>query len=336
MWAVNNHTPYGADRNWTRDKQGRHYWVVAVRATFDVDPQGHVTLADEQPPPTLAPEYAGPPGASSMRWDSDLLYISPCTDVIVEGHAHAPGGRARSTVPVSLRVGPIHKQLQVHGPRAFYQGPAGLAMTSPQPFESWPITYEWAYGGVDAADPDPKKQGMDERNPIGKGFALDTKRLVNTHAPAIQYPGGAIDKVGPAGLGPIDPGWLPRRSLAGTYDATWEKTKKPLLPDDYDPLFGSSAPSDQRAIKHLRGGEVVELLGMIPEGAFRFQLPKIYLTYQTLFGKKSQEHRGKLATVLLLPEQKQVALVWQTTLMVPAKDGDYLDMTHVREKAYLT
>ena len=33
MWALRNHTPFAADRNWTRDKDGHHWWIVAIRAT---------------------------------------------------------------------------------------------------------------------------------------------------------------------------------------------------------------------------------------------------------------------------------------------------------------
>jgi hypothetical protein len=67
MWTLFNKTPYAADRNWTRDKTGVHWWIVAVRATFDVDAGGRVTLADDQLPPLLAPEYFGEPGKSSLR-----------------------------------------------------------------------------------------------------------------------------------------------------------------------------------------------------------------------------------------------------------------------------
>jgi hypothetical protein len=55
MWMLDNQTAYAVERNWVRDKNGRHHWVVAVKATFDVGQDGRLTLADEQPPPALAP-----------------------------------------------------------------------------------------------------------------------------------------------------------------------------------------------------------------------------------------------------------------------------------------
>jgi hypothetical protein len=124
--------------------------------------------------------------------------------------------------------------------------------------------------------------------------------------------------------------------LAGTFDDAWAKAKKPLLPDDYDPLFASCAPADQRTSTPLRGGDEVELLGMTPAGAWRFTLPKIYLAYATYFGERREEHRGYLATVLLCPERLQVELVWQTALFVGPRDIDYLDYTIVTEKRYIT
>jgi hypothetical protein len=330
MWALQNRTPYGAERTWIRDKSGRHYWVVAVKATFDVSTAGVVRLAGEQTPPALAPEYAGPPGGSSLRWDTDLLYVKPCTDVVAEAYAHA-GGKARPVVPVSLRVGPIHKELTVYGDRVYSRRLHEVVPSAPEPFERRPICYESAFGGEDLSDPDSKKHRIFERNPIGKGFAVHRSSLINQPAHTIESSGGHE----PAGFGPINPAWSPRRELAGTFDDAWARCKKPLLPDNYDALHGSCAPADQRVIEYLRGGEPVELLGLTPGvDLLRFVLPKIYLTYSTRFGSRTEEHRGRLATVLLLPEQGQVALVWQTALYVAPRETDYLDHTVIAEKPY--
>ena len=42
MWAVVNHTPYGTGRVWGRDKNGVHEWIVGVRATYDIAPNGEL------------------------------------------------------------------------------------------------------------------------------------------------------------------------------------------------------------------------------------------------------------------------------------------------------
>jgi hypothetical protein len=337
VWALNNRTSYAAERNWTRDKSGAHLWIVAVRATFDIARSGKLGLSDVQKPPVLAPEYFGKPGESSLRADSDLLAMKPCTDVVLDAHAHVPGGKRASQVSVSMRIAQVTKTLLVHGDRVYYKSPTGgLTTSSPQPFSTRAIRYEAAYGGADRSATDPSQHAHDARNPVGVGFALEESRLVYKPAPSIEYPNADPTKTGPAGFGPIDPAWSPRRERAGTYDAQWEKKKRPLLPDDYDDLFASSAPDDQRAQQHLRGGERVELQNLTPESQLRFELPKLYFTFSTHFGDRAEEHRSRLTSVFIEPEHRRVSLVWQTQLQVAPKDDEYLDYTVIREKPYLT
>lgn len=335
MWALTNLTPYAAERNWTRDKHGRHFWLVAVRATFDVSEAGRIKLADAQPPPALAPEYTGEPGTSSLLLDSDLLHAKSCTDVIADAVAYAPGGRPTESIVTSLRVGPIDKQLRIYGERAYYEGPLGIATTAPVPFVQRAIRYESAYGGADFSDSNVNNHKLDEKNPVGRGVASAAFHLVGQAAHTIEYADGHLTKASPAGFGPIDPAWAPRRLRAGTYDASWVRNRRPLLPADYDELYASSAPEDQRAERPLRGGEPVDLRGLTPTGVLRFELPKIYLTYSTRFGTRREEHRGHLSTVLLLSEAMQVVLIWQTRLFVAPRDSDYLDETVIGEKPYL-
>jgi hypothetical protein len=336
MWAVNNRTPYGADRLWTRDKTGAHQWLVAVQATFDIGAAGALKLADEQPPPPLEPEYRDDPAASSLRRDSDLLAPRPTTDVLLDAAAHAPKGRPAASVPVSLRINDLEKTLVVHGTRVYYRGATGLTTSAPRPFTVQPIQYESAFGGSDYTHPDPRKHRIDARNPVGRGFSVEPARLENQLAHSVEYPTGNPAKAGPAGFGPIASYWSPRLERAGTYDARWEKAKKPLLADDYDERFALSAPDDQRPAKPLRGGETVTLLNMTPEGAVRFQLPKIYLTFSTMISTREEEHRAPtLSVVFIATETRKLHLVWQSTLFVRNRELDYLDETIVAEKPFI-
>lgn len=333
VWALANQTPYAADRNWTRDEHGVHWWVVAVRATFMIATDGKLSLADEQLPPVLAPEHYGNPGESSLRYDSDLLARKPSTDVIVLGSAHAPGAKPASIVPVALRVGSVDKTLLVHGERVYHQAWGGLSVTAPVPFTRRAIRYELAFGGHDRSDPDPRGHRLDERNPIGRGFARRNTSVANTPAHAIEYPGSNPATAGPAGFGPIDRHWLPRRALAGTYDAAWVKTKHPLLPGDYDPGFAMCAPTDQRPSHALRGGERLGLFNLSPEGALVLDLPHVRLELQSRFGRSIRSHSPTvLTTVLAEPDDRRLSLVWQSLLRVAALDTDYLDETMIIEK----
>lgn len=333
MWGLNNLTPYAAERTWVRDRTGHHHWVVAVKGTFEVAPNGELHLAEEQVPPVMVPECFGEPGASSLRVDSDLVLGKATTEVIVNAYAYTPHGKPATSVPVGLRVGPIQKTLVVHGPRVYYSGVGGLTTTAPQPFDRHPIRYEDAYGGSDLSDPDPRRQRIDLRNPVGKGVKVRATDLVNTPAHRIEYPQGDASKVGPAGLGAIASYWSPRLELAGTYDAAWVKTTKPLLPADYDERFTLCAPLDQRAPTYFQGGEPVYLVNMTAEGVLHTTLPKVELVHTTRIKGRRQEHRSKLVTVILEPEQRHLMLVWHTSLPVAATALDHLVETTIEERA---
>ena len=66
MWQLNNKTPFAAERDWVRDRQGAEVWVVAVKCTFDVGTDGALRVAPDQPPVTRVPVYHGAPGHSKI------------------------------------------------------------------------------------------------------------------------------------------------------------------------------------------------------------------------------------------------------------------------------
>ena len=52
------------------------------------------------------PEYHGEPGKSSIKYENDLVLTKTTTDILVVGHAWAPGGRPVTEWTVGFRVGP--------------------------------------------------------------------------------------------------------------------------------------------------------------------------------------------------------------------------------------
>jgi hypothetical protein len=331
MWRVRNETPYSAGRAWGRDKDGVHEWIVAVKGTFDIRPHGCVSLADKQIEALLAPEYYGEPGTSSLRYDADIVATKPTTDVVLNATAYAPHGRPSSSFHVEARIGPIHKVLRVVGNRRWTEG-AFQEITDPEPVTRVPIVYERAFGGYDSADPDPARQRMDMRNPVGCGLALRDHRR-GRPLPNFEYPGGNLEKSGPAGFGAIDSFWSPRREWSGTYDKAWQESRLPLLPLDWDPRSLLCSPHDQQPQSYLRGGEPVELINLTESGRLRFELPRAHFGFSTRISGRTEEHRSRLATVIIEPDYPRVIMVWQSSLQCRT-DVDYLDETVVREKRY--
>src|SRR5262245_15873880 len=315
MWQIENRSPFAADRGWIRDRDGREIWLVAVKCTFDIRPDGSTPIANEQPPVLRAPEYNGEPGKSSIRVEGDLVLTKTTTDIIVAGHAYAPDRHAVTEMTAGFRVGPVRKELRIVGDREWL----GDGRTAPQPFVRMPLVYERAFGGVDRRSPHPDRD-VDWRNPVGTGFTISRDNLNGVALPNIEYLEDRFsswrDHPRPAGFGPISSHWPARARFAGTYDDRWTKERQPLVPADFGARFHQCAPEDQQAPAFLQGGEPVLLTHLTPSGDRTFRLPKVFLGFDTRFRDGSREiHRErKLHTVIIESDYPRVSLVWHSAL----------------------
>jgi hypothetical protein len=338
MWMLSNRTPYAAERNWFVDKNAAKAWVVAVKGTFDILADGSTRLAQTQEKLLYGEEYYGEPGRSSLRYDGDLGGPKRSTDVILNGHAYAPGARALTEVVVTLSVQRISKRLRVVGNRRWKKGVLGLSMTPPEPFTKMALTYERAFGGSDTRSENRQEHRLEPRNPIGTGFAIRSEHLVDQPLPNIEYPDELIsswkERPRPAGFGIVASYWSPRLQYAGSYDKKWQQERFPLAPEDFDDRFMQCAPPDQQTDSLLHGGEAVELINLSPSGRLSFRLPKVRLGFETRFGQERVPHPGRLHTVILEPDVPRVMLVWHSTLECATSRVDYLDETRIIEKEY--
>jgi hypothetical protein len=335
MWALDNRTSFAADRSWVRDRNGAEVWLVAVKGTFDIKPDGSTVLAENQVKVQLAPKYSGEPGKSSLLYESDLPRTKLTTDVIVNGHAYSPRGEPVTTTTVSCRVGGLEKSLHVTGDRVWKGFGPVVWKSRCQPFIKMPIRYERAYGGKDLRSKNPKGHKWDERNPVGTGFAKWRSHLIGQRVPNIHPAGPSLGRSEPAGFGVIAGHWKPRAKLAGTCDAKWEAERAPLLPEDFDDRFYQSAPRDQQAPRFLKGGEEVYLTNLTPDGTLAFRLPRVVLGFETDFGEAPVRHRANLHTVILEPDVPRVLMVWHTALPCHSKVAK-LRATRIFEKTLLS
>lgn len=315
MWQVDNRTPFAAERGWVRDRDGQEIWLVAVKCTFDILPDGSTAVARAQPPVLRLPEHHGEPGTSSIRYEADLVLTKTTTDVLLVGHACAPAGRPVTQMDVGLRVGRLQKVLRVFGDRRW----GTFGASAPEPFVTKPLVYERAFGGADPRTEHPERD-WDARNPVGTGFVVSAGHADGVALPNIERPddliGGRRDRPAPAGFGAIASHWQPRAALAGTYDERWMRTRQPLLAEDQDDRFYQAAPRDQQTETFLIGGEPVALVGMRADGPLRFTLPVLHLGFETRFydGTREVHQQRRLHTVIVEPDFPRVSLVWHSAL----------------------
>ncbi len=317
MWQLQNLTPYVADHGFTHDLRGAEVARIAIKGTYILHPDGTTSLAEEQEPLRVTPQYLGAPGISSLKYEADLVSHKPGTDVVILGNAHAPRGVHATSVDVAVCLGHWKKVLRVWGDRYWKRGLFSLGLTAPEPFRQMPLIYERAYGGVDPC----LAEEWETRNPVGLGFSTGPEHLVGRRAANIEYLEEPLtcwhQRPRPAGLGPIAPDWSPRLELAAAFD-------------DH---FSLHAPEDQQFVPHLRGGEVLELHNLSSQGRQRIVLPHLYLALDSFFGSKAEEHRPALYTVIVEPERSRLQMVWQARL--PLLHGEHLlERTEIREKRH--
>jgi hypothetical protein len=318
MWMLRNLTPFAAGTSWTRDERGAEFWLVAVRACFEIDLEGRQSPAAEQTEVQLAPAFAGDPLTSGLLNDSDFALHKDGTDVLVEGRAYAPEGRPTTKCSVRLKVHTIDKTVNVVGERRISRRFARLSLTRPEPFLEMPLTWERTYGGWDRKG---KKEGWEPANPAGKGFALDPSHLHGTIAPNFEYPGAPYRRPRsgrPAAFGPVAHHWQPRVGYGGTYDKHWERTRDPLLPADFDRRYFRCAPEDQQTRKPLMGHEEVTLGGLTADGLLGFVLPRISFNFITTFRRYGDvQQTPSIHTLWLMPDRRRFEIVFASALEVP-------------------
>lgn len=317
MWRLRNETLFAATPSFVRDRAGREVWIVAVKATYAIADDGSLSIHEEQDPVCIEPVHHGEPGASSLKFDSDVSPTKTGTDVVVVGDAIAPSGMA-DYVDVLLGVGPVKKTLRAWGDRVWERRGAGYSPSPPQPFATMPVQYERAFGGP--ADP---------RNPVGAGLIADGASPRDLPLPNLEDPRASISsplsRPPPMSLGPIAPHWQPRVGYGGTYDGDWAEQRMPLVPTDLDDRYYHCVPEEQHVPGFLRGGETVKVVGMTPDAPLVFELPYLRLGFRTFFTKDSRAHVGCLHTVIIQPNERRVSLVIHSTLLCQGREHQLED-----------
>lgn len=205
-----------------RDRYGDTWISAVIKVTFDVAPR-RCTIARRQDRVSFRtePSLNGPP--------EDDLPPKPRAEVLVVGHAYAPGGKATTELVVSISVEAFQKSIQVTGDRYFDESGR---LSAPQPFLSMALGLDRAAGGPQSA------------NPLGMapGVLGARVRVPNLNPPGF-VPTRPDEPIPLVTLGPI-PAWFPARKekLGGDGRTRWLD----VPPEQVAPTFFQTALADQR------------------------------------------------------------------------------------------
>ncbi len=320
---VDNQTPHRVELLQLTDEQAVAQVVPCVQASLVITPDG---LAPVTPPLAISigGKWRGDPATTSMVSEPQIAFTKPGTDVVLRGHAWAPQPGATEGV-VGIRVGALQKTARVFGDRRYQSRFGRVSISRPESFERIPIIAERAYGGWDRRDEDPRRQRCEARNPVGRGFWLrapdgDDKLLPNFEEPQDLITSWS-DRPAPACFGFIAPEWQPRLAFAGTYDQAWVRTRKPLLPKNFDRRFFNAAAPGLVSALPMRGDEEVVVVGCSSRQRVAFRLPYAVGPgcRAKLLGGRTVEILLKLDTVTVDMDLGVVTLLWRGCL--PARNG---------------
>jgi hypothetical protein len=312
MLQLLNSTPFVAGMALFPNEEAIDTLYVMVKATFNMGAQ--LTIADEQAPLHEADVYWAEPGKSSVKYAGDYHIGKPVTDIIMIGHACAPGQQDTTRLDVSLTVGNVSKMVSVFGDRQWKDG----RITTPSSFKTMPMVYERAYGGIHVVGGE--IVDVEARNPVGRGFSgpRKDKEMNGVPLPNLEDPSqlirSSVDTPTPACFGASAPFWQPRAGYAGTYDELWQRTRAPFLPEDFDKRFCNAAHPDLKYPSYLQGGEPVLISNMHPNGILKFDVPRVGISARITLDGSDVMPDINLETLVLEPNQLRMSLVWRAVL----------------------
>ncbi|WP_338848507.1 DUF2169 domain-containing protein [Massilia sp. W12] len=312
-----------ADATVAVDKTGQEHLLIVAKGSWQFGP-GFV-----RPIPAMPIQhsdlYAGKAGLSATLYESDFVLHKPRCDVLFAAQAYAPNGQAVRELLAGYQIGTQQKVLRVHGPRRWQGDPPAPGQA--EPFHVMPLHYGYAFGGSRLL----ANTGQSEiyaANPLGSGFCTDPAAAHDLDMQSLeahQQPVTRPDQpYAPMALSVLGRNCLPRRLLAGTYDAAWKQDVFPFLPEDFDSRFYQAAPEDQQ-IDYPQGGEEVVLWHLTsghPE--IRFKLPKLNKAPVRILMRDFSVHQPPVVadTLFFEPDQSRFTVVWRSSLPLKRRIQD--------------
>lgn len=263
--------------------------VVVARARIRIVPDGQQYLS-KKTELVLADEFAGDPHKTPMQRCNDLIPFKPFADLTISADLHA--AEPAEVIAGTVTMGGINHEVSGTGPRIWYFDKR-WRLSTPEPTDHVPVSYELACGGRIIGDPD---GDVDPRNPIGAGVIhMDyTPKTVERRAPqnwsqiAPLQPDPKV-RPAPMGFGPIPPWWKARQQYTGTYDDAWLDHVHPRLPKDFDYQHYQVAHPDMILPSYLWPGMAVQTHGLRPGGReLSVQLPDLvpFAKYSFIDGRE--------------------------------------------------
>lgn len=239
-----------------QSSNGSFAQTVVVKATFVLEP-GHAKLAPPKDWEAIHEQdrFVTDDGQGILLAPTDRVPYKQRVDLMLVGHAHAPGKQAVRSLVTKFVVGDFSKSIEVVCDRGFRSSDDRL-LEGP-PFTKMALDWSRTAGGPNTT------------NPVGMRFDAAPDALGLISLPNLQPPKTIItkraDTFSPIGYGPIPATWRERAKrldhlASGFYPANWNERP---LPEHFDYRYFQAAPQDQQ-IATMRPDELLVLENLHP------------------------------------------------------------------------
>lgn len=301
-----SHCPLLVTTRSYRTGRGARFVLVVCKGTFLLTP-GHATFGGTQEPIHDDDKRWDEKHDRSIFAPSDIVPFKRDVDVVLVGHAFAPGNQPARSIMTRLCVGEIDKSIEVFGDRLYT--PHG-ELREGQKITRARLRYERAVGGPGTSNP----VGMrhDKKDVFG-AVALASLQPPGLH---VTRPEDLAESVG---YGPIAPEWPMRASRLGHWANSFSMSRwyDALLPDDIDASFFNVAPLDQR-LREVRPDERIVLEGLTPDQSrFVTQLPSLLpqAVIERTTGRRDPLNL-RADTVWIDTSRKVVTVTWRANVLM--------------------
>lgn len=281
--------------------------TTCVKGTFTLVHGRDALIAEHQEPVGVDRYFAG--SGASLFAPSDVVPYKPRTDIMLVGHAYAPGGRPVEALVARFSIGDVSKSIGVIGDRVWTEGHYGLEPSHPAPFTRMPLRYERAARAL--------------TNPIGVDLAAPPQAGARA-LPNLEATDDDAAHTATIGFGPIAPGWTSRKNVLKGAALEWViQGGRGPVPEGFDFSFYNAAPRDQQ-VDLLRQGAKIVLENLNPDHA-RLETrlpqlrPKAFLIDRAT--QRGSEVALRCDTVWIDTDRAQAVVTWRGLTGVESGDA---------------
>ncbi|MBK8255739.1 MAG: DUF2169 domain-containing protein [Polyangiaceae bacterium] len=293
-----------------RPTHGGFVLTLVCKATFALRP-GSSPLSPTPQAVVTADQYESD---GALKAASDYVPLKRMPEVILTGHAYAPGGRRVPRWIARIRVGEVDKSIQLEGDRAFE---SSGALGEPTPTMRMPLTWQRA------------ARGLGSENPVGRDLGPNARpnETGGIQAPNLLPPGfvfrSRAEEVPAVGFGPIAPHWPIRARCLKGQSAGWDPARwnERPLPDDLDFSYFNAAPPDQRRPQPFGDDEELVLENLHPLfGDLSTRLVPLHPLVNVDRGRGEERIQLRADTLWVDTNRGTATLVWRGHLVVAHPD----------------